>query len=243
VALEISITASLYAFKAAVMAQAVGRSVTNFQFNMSGVNYVQDVITVNTSLTRIPLGQCTQPHWAYFRNLDPTNQIDICRNYSPGDYNVIQMFPNEPAFLPLVSNLTEPNTQATVNATGGGSTGGSLGAGTYQVYYTLLNAAGLESTVGQSLSTTFTVATGNQPQVTFPALPTGIASYNLYCTDTTQANPRLYATGITGTTYTMSAALPTFNTTNRPPPILNQLGFFALAGTAPCLLEYLILSR
>ena len=76
-----------------------------------------------------------------------------------------------------------PNVKATVNATGGGATGGSLSPGTYIVAYTWLDTlTGRETTVGTSASLPFTVAAGNIPTVTLPALPAWAASMNLYLT-------------------------------------------------------------
>lgn len=119
--------------------------------------------------------------------------------------------------------LANPSTQATVAPTGGGTTGGSLAAGTYYASYTWLDALG-ETTVGTSESSQFTVSAGNKPRVTIPSLPTGAVSANIYVTPVGGAagSETLYGTGCTTTTYDLItaatvdmpyAALPAVNTT------------------------------
>jgi hypothetical protein len=115
--------------------------------------------------------------------------------------------------------ITAPTATPTVSPTGGGPTGGNLQAGTYYVKYTYVNAIG--ETTPSPESTQFTVATGNVPQVTLPALPTGVTSINLYLTPTNGASGTevLYATSITTTTYNLSAAV-----TQQPPTSNNAIG-------------------
>ena len=108
-----------------------------------------------------------------------------------------------------------PSVAATVAATGGGSSGGLLAAGTYTVSYTYIDTlTGYESAVQAypgataSTSTSFTVSSGNKPRVTFnDVLPGTVASRNLYITNSTPTT-YLYATGVTAATYDMVAALP-----------------------------------
>ena len=109
-------------------------------------------------------------------------------------------------YMPSVS-LTPPSAAPTAAATGGGSSGGSLAAGTYRAVYTLVGADG-ETSASPEVS--FTIAAGNQPQLTFPALPTGYTSQNVYITAPSGASGSevLYATGYTGTTATLTAAAP-----------------------------------
>lgn len=133
-----------------------------------------------------------------------------------------------------VSRQSNPSTQATVAVTGGGTTGGSLAAGTYFVAYTFVDSVNAgETTVGTSESTQFTVASGNKPRVTLPALPSFAASINIYLTAAGGASGSevLYATGVTGTTYDLVAANggsvtpPAANTTST---VIPQVTFPAL---------------
>ena len=67
----------------------------------------------------------------------------------------------------------------TVEASGGGTTGGRLAPGTYFVLYTFAYPNDPESFPSPA-STTFVVTAGEIPQVTLPALPTGASGYNVY---------------------------------------------------------------
>lgn len=122
-----------------------------------------------------------------------------------------------------------PTTVLTVSATGGGSTGGSLAAATYSLIYTQVDTNGVESLPLNVYSqTSVTVASGNIPRVTFPARPTGIASYNIYATNsgTNNATRYLQATGITATTYDWNAAYATTTALNS----MNMGGVFVNSG-------------
>lgn len=114
--------------------------------------------------------------------------------------------------------LSNPVTAPTINVTGGGSVGGSLQAGAYYAKYTWTNTAG--ETLASPESLVFTVSAGNIPRVTFPSLPTGATGYNLYLTQAAGASGTgtLYATGLTLTTYDISAATVTGH---QPPPTVN----------------------
>lgn len=103
----------------------------------------------------------------------------------------------------------DPSVAATVNVTGGGASGGNLPAGDYFVSYSWVDAAG--ETLAGGRSTSFTVASGNIPRVTIPSLPTGCSFACIYLTPTGGAagTEYLYGTGITGTTFDLSYALPT----------------------------------
>lgn len=119
--------------------------------------------------------------------------------------------------------LANPSVTATGAPTGGGASGGSLAAGTYKVAYTFVNSWG-ETTIGTSTSATITVGATNIPRITVPSLPAGATSINLYVTSTGGAAPatlRQYATGITTTTYDMSAALPALGNAHPAPPTTN----------------------
>lgn len=118
--------------------------------------------------------------------------------------------------------VANPTVQATVNPTGGGASGGSLAAGNYKAAYTWTNSWG-ESLVGASLSASFTVGATNIPRVTIPSLPANATAASIYLTDTNGADGTLrrVATGVTGTTYDRSAALPALGPSNPAPPTVN----------------------
>jgi hypothetical protein len=129
----------------------------------------------------------------------------------------------------LLSNLAaanppkaNPSTPATVSCSG---SGGLLPAGTYYAQYTFVDPFG--ETLAGGESGQFTVAAGQVPTVTLPALPAGVQAINLYLTAPGGAagTETLYATGITTTTFACSyaapadqpsAALPASNTTGWP---------------------------
>lgn len=113
------------------------------------------------------------------------------------------------------NGLSQPNTQLTtapsVNPTGGGASGGSLAAGTYYIQYTFVGPFG--ESWGSAAHTgatpvSFTISAGNIPRVTLPSLPAGVSSINIYLTQPggSAGTETLYATGITTTTFNMSAA-------------------------------------
>lgn len=114
-----------------------------------------------------------------------------------------------------------------VNPTGGGAVGGSLPAGSYRVALTFVQADGSETTIGNTESAVFVVAAGNIPRITLPALPAGAVAFNIYATVDllgTSGTELLYATGVTGATYDMVTAPPSFaapassNTAGLPNP-------------------------
>ena len=59
------------------MSSAFSRAITGLLRNMGGNFLIYDTISCPTSAQAIPLGQVTQPHWAVFYNLDPTNYIQL----------------------------------------------------------------------------------------------------------------------------------------------------------------------
>ena len=71
--LEITYTSSLSAYKAGSMSSPIGRAVTGNQADMNGTLYVEGTVLIGVTATAFPLGQVTQPGWAWFSNLDPTN--------------------------------------------------------------------------------------------------------------------------------------------------------------------------
>lgn len=96
---EITLTASLSAYKASVMSSAIGRSITGATFTMTGSPYILSEVSVAITATLIPLGAVTAPHWAYFKNLDATNFLKI-RNGATGA-DLAKLLPGEVAFVPL----------------------------------------------------------------------------------------------------------------------------------------------
>jgi hypothetical protein len=128
------------------------------------------------------------------------------------------------------SPLADPTTQATVNVTGGGASGGNLPAGTYQVAYSFYSNMG--ETLAAGRSATFTVASGNIPRVTLPALPGGASGFVLYLSDTNAPTAALkkWSSGVNAAavqdlssttwfgslTFANAAAVPTANTTDGP---------------------------
>lgn len=131
--------------------------------------------------------------------------------------------------------LADPTTAATVSPTGGGSTGGSLPAGNYQVEYTFYNTVG--ETLPGGESATFTVAAGNQPQVTTPAIPAGATGVNVYLTNVNAPGVFAYYGHFTsGTTYTLTSASWTDATTTfanaAAPPTTNTSSGLANPTTA-----------
>lgn len=130
------------------------------------------------------------------------------------------------------AQVANPTTQATVNPTGGGASGGLLAAGTFQVDYTWYNTWG-ETTVGTGRSATFTVASTNIPRVTLPAIPTNATGAKIYLSavNAPTGTAKYYNKITSGTTYDMAVATwnegtqsyaaatavaPTSNTTKAP---------------------------
>lgn len=126
----------------------------------------------------------------------------------------------------IAANVAKANpaAAATATATGGGASGGLLPAGNYFFAYANCDAFG-ETTLGASeIASAITVASTNIPRITMPALPTGVDSRNIYATlpGGASGTERLYATGVTGTTFDLAfaasvdspyASFPTINTT------------------------------
>lgn len=101
---ELTVTGSLSFTKTGVTTSAVGRSRTADTFTVSGSAYVQDVLSVATSATAIPLGGVTSPHWAFFYNLDSTNFLRI--HNGSGGAKVIKLKAGEWAIVPLDDTST-----------------------------------------------------------------------------------------------------------------------------------------
>ena len=107
----------------------------------------------------------------------------------------------------------------TLSATGGGTSGGNLVAGTYYVKVTETNGIG-ETTASPEASVT--IASGNIPQVTFAALQAGNVARNVYV-GTASGGEVLYASGVTAGTLNLSAAIPT-NSYAASVPTVNTTG-------------------
>ncbi len=102
---EITLTASLSAYKSTVMAQAIGRAVTGLTYTMTGTLYIgPSLMSVATSATAIPLGSVTAPHWAFFLNHDATNFLKIRNGASGAD--LLKLLAGECAFCPLLDSAT-----------------------------------------------------------------------------------------------------------------------------------------
>ena len=93
-------------------------------------------------------------------------------------------------------------------STSAGSGVTSLPTGSYTVVYTNVDSSGVES--HRSCDRTVALTNGSsQPRITLPSLPTGVTSRRIYLTDTNGSDTeaaRLYATGVTGTTYDPTSA-------------------------------------
>jgi hypothetical protein len=164
---------------------------------------------------------------------DPAANANSATLYASGittpTYNLVR---NALAGLVIPPALNNPAAVPSVNATGAGAAGGNLAPGTYFVFYTLTNVYGAESFASPP-SAPFTVTAGNIPLVTLPPLPAGVlpggqTGYSLYISDNS-AHPGSalrYASGITSTTFAMTAALPTDGVR---PPVNNSATIAPLA--------------
>lgn len=117
-------------------------------------------------------------------------------------------------------SVLNPTLAPVVNTTGGGTTGGSLPLGQYNVRYTFINPAG---ETAASPAATFTITAGNIPRVTLPALPAGVTGMNIYLSPVAGlvGSETLYQRGVTTLTTDLSTAptagqpsIPNVNTTN-----------------------------
>lgn len=107
----------------------------------------------------------------------------------------------------------------TISATGGGTTGGALTAGTY--YLKIAETDGIGET-GPSAEFSVTIAAGNIPQITFGALLTGSIARNVYV-GVASGTETLYASGVETATCNLAAAQPT-GTFAVAPPAVNTTG-------------------
>jgi hypothetical protein len=111
---EITITSSLTFYKPSIMSSAISRAFNGLQRSVTGTTYVQDSMLAAITATLIPLGNVTNPHWAYFYNLDPVNYLQIQNGVSgtpflrllAGDPAV--GVPLDPSVVPYVIANTAP---------------------------------------------------------------------------------------------------------------------------------------
>ena len=128
------------------------------------------------------------------------------------------------AIISQISPIMTPG-NPTLNANGGGDSGGYLPAGTISVRITITDGFG-ETTPTDPVTTT--INAGQIPQITFP-VAIGTPSYNIYLGKDTGTEV-LYARGITGTQYTLSDPIPT-SSDAVPPPTTNTTGLTPAGGS------------
>ena len=95
---EITVSGSISAFKTGSMSTSVGRALIARQFTMTGTTFIEGLMSVLTSVSAVPLGGVTAPHWSWFYNTDATNYINL-RNGSAGAL-VVKLKPGEFALFP-----------------------------------------------------------------------------------------------------------------------------------------------
>lgn len=97
-----------------------GMSFTDLQFNQTANTVIGPTsMAVPTSATPVPLGPVTTPHWAVFRNLDPTNFITIFNGANgavllrllgasagAGPYGDVAIIPLDPNCVPYAKSDT-----------------------------------------------------------------------------------------------------------------------------------------
>lgn len=96
---EINVLAALSVFKPSVMSTAVGRGGTPGIFTMTGTVFSEGTISIALTPTAFPLGAVTQPHWAFFQNLDPTNMVQLIDPSSSNPF--ARLLPGEFCVVPL----------------------------------------------------------------------------------------------------------------------------------------------
>lgn len=101
---EIRFTGSLSVYKSTVMSSAIGRTFNDLIATMTGNFVIEGTISVATSGTAIPLGQVTQPGWAFFVNKDATNFVRLANG--SGGAKLVKLLATEPAFFRLDDTAT-----------------------------------------------------------------------------------------------------------------------------------------
>lgn len=97
---EITTTGSISFAKGNVA--AVSRALANLSVTVSGSKYVSGVQNIGTSEEAISLGDLGTPGWAWFKNLDGTNYIEIRPNTGVAD--LIKLKPGEFALFRITSD-------------------------------------------------------------------------------------------------------------------------------------------
>ncbi len=75
-------------------------------FTVTGYNVNNSTMNVPTSATAIPLGSVGTPGWAYFKNLDATNYVDIMT--ATGGTAFIRLQPHEFCMFRFTPAVTTP---------------------------------------------------------------------------------------------------------------------------------------
>ncbi len=101
---EISFTASLSFFKAAVTQNTVGFTINGQQFSVAGTAFQEGSVQAGTSATVIPLGGVTSPRWFVGVNMDPTNYIRL--HNGSGGAKVVKLLAGDPCFFPWDDTAT-----------------------------------------------------------------------------------------------------------------------------------------
>lgn len=76
---------------------------TGAQWDMTGDNMSSQVQTIGTSHETIEFGDISTAGWAFFRNVDATNYVEIGRDVSSTFYPVIKLEPGEACVCRLAS--------------------------------------------------------------------------------------------------------------------------------------------
>jgi hypothetical protein len=131
----------------------------------------------------------------------PTLDLNSLPTTGAVDFNLLA----DPSSLPPPSSTPAA---PTVSVTGGGSTGGSLAAGTYYAKYQ--DFVGSVARAPSAESTLFTVAAGNSPTISMPGPASSVTSRNIYLTPPNGASntETLYASvsAASASSYTLSSA-------------------------------------
>jgi hypothetical protein len=168
-----------------------------------------------------------------------TYQLQAYVSYGGYEFTPIALPLNRAPWLPAVA---VPVSAPALTPTGGGASGGLLQSGILYAVLTWQTASG-ES--GISPEATITVAAGNIPQLTVPALPGGVTGANLYVTSNNGAvggGPGLellYASNLPAGTYSLATAINTVTYSQTPNAMWTKIGaagvptFKALTTVAP----------
>ncbi len=107
-ATEILVTATLQYTNAAQNITPKSLSVLNSLFNITGKNYAEGLMQVPITAggTAIPVSNLATLGWAYFKNNDPTNYVDILNAVS--GTVMIRLMPGEPALFRFAPSVTAP---------------------------------------------------------------------------------------------------------------------------------------